>query len=111
MSDADRERLREHGRCLVRDYLSRPEIHARSQTPDARARAIAVTDRVKFAWCPPELRPAYHSLIREKRIPAAEARRIIEAEIAGTTEHARREIASRDLATRLREERRQMEAY
>ncbi|WP_156679375.1 hypothetical protein [Sphingomonas profundi] len=111
MTDEQRDRLREKGRRLVRDFLSQPEIHARSQTPEARSAAVASTDRAKFGWCPPELRPAYHRLVRTKRIPAAEARRIIEAEIAGTIEHARREIASRDLAVRLRQERQRREAY
>ena len=111
MPAAERERLREWGRHLVREHLSQPEVRARSQRPEARAAAIAGNDAAKMGWCPPELRAAYHRLVRSKKIPAREARRIIEAEIEGTAEHARREIASRELAMTLREERRRREAY
>lgn len=111
MPEADRERLREHGRGLVRDYLSRPDIHARSQSPEARRRAVEGNEAAKLGWCPPELRGAYTALIRSKKVPAAEARRIIEGEIAGTVEHARRAIANAQLAAQLRHEREQAEAY
>jgi hypothetical protein len=106
---AERERRREHGRWLVREVLT-PERVARSQSPEARAKAIAGYVETVMGWCPPALRPDYHRLVRQN-IPAAEARRIIEADIPGTIEHARREIANRELAARLRHERAAREAY
>ena len=106
-----RARLSEHGRYLVREYLSRPDVYARSQAPEARARAIGAYVERRMGWCPLDLRPRYAALIRSKRIPAAEARRLIEAEIPGTAEYARRQIASHQLAVLLRHEREQAQAY
>ncbi len=110
MSDAERERRREHGRWLIREVLT-PERVAKSQTADARARSGLGNIEAKLGWCPVALRGAYRTLIRSKKLSAAEARAIIEAEIPGTVAHARREIASRALASRLRHERDLAEAY
>ena len=59
-------------------------------SPDAQAKRLAAMDGVgekisdyRLAWCPREYRDAYRAL-REKDVPAPEARRMIEAEIPGT---------------------------
>lgn len=108
MSEAEQERRREHGRLLARTYLSDPAVRARAHSPASRAAAVAGNIRAKLGWCPAELRPLYDQLIRSKRFPAAEARRIIEGELV---ERARRDIASRNIAQRLRRARERREAY
>ncbi|RSV11646.1 hypothetical protein CA235_18420 [Sphingomonas sp. ABOLF] len=102
---------RQRGREQYRDVLSRPDVLARTQSPDARQKRGASITEARLGWCPADRREEYRVLIMTKKIPAAEARRIIEAEIAGTLEHGRREIASNELAARLRHERQQREAY
>lgn len=111
MSDEERQRRSEHGRWLVREYLSRPDVRARALSPEGRAKAVAGNHRAKLGWLPDELRPLYDRLIHTKKLSAAEARAVIEAELPGTVEHARREIANRELAARLRDERSRREAY
>jgi hypothetical protein len=110
MTPEQKRRATEHGKWLIQRYLSRPEIHARSQTPEARARAVAAYVEKRLGWCPVDRRDEYRALIRN-HVPAAEARRIIEAEIPGTREHALREISNIGLAARLRRERDLAEAY
>lgn len=105
------ERRREHGRRQYREHLSRPEVRAKAHCPDARKRAARKTSETRLAWCPPERRDEYRHLITSKLIPAAEARRIIEAEIAGTAEHGKREVASNALKMQLKHERQKREAY
>lgn len=111
MPAADREKRRQHGHRLVKRYLSTPENVALVTSPEIRAKATARLKETRLGWCPPEKRAEYEHLVRIGRVPAAEARRIIEAEIPGTIEHARREIANRELAARLRDERQRREAY
>ena len=105
MSEDAKAARSEHGRRLVRDYLSTPEIRARAHAPEAKAKRIISYIETCMGWCPEELRSLHHDLVRRKRVPAPEARRIIEAMIPGTVEHARCEIANRELAMRLRHER------
>lgn len=111
MPEADREARRAHGHQLYRRYLSTPENRALVTSPEIRARVGARVSETRLGWCPPEKRAEYEHLVYTKRLTAAEARAVIEAELPGTAEHARREIASRQLSSRLREERRQREAY
>jgi hypothetical protein len=111
MSDDERQRRREHGEMLIRKYLSRPDIRARALAPDARAKAVAGYVERRMGWCPADLREQYRDLVIRKKYTAAEARAIIEQQIPGTAEHARREIASTELASRLRHERSLAEAY
>jgi hypothetical protein len=49
-----------------------------ARAPEVRARAGRKISATKLAWCPPHLRAEYLHLIRNKRIPAAEARALIE---------------------------------
>lgn len=111
MSEAEREKRKAWGEHLHREYLSRPDVVAKRTSPETLARiGRANTDR-KLAWCPPERRDEYRHLLMNRHFPAAEARRIIEAEIPGTVEHARRTIANHIDVARIREERRKREAY
>lgn len=105
------ERKREQGRRQYRDYLSRPDILARNRSPEVRKAAGRKSSETRMGWCPPELRAEYRRLIRSKLLAAAEARRIIEAEIAGTAEHGKREVASNDLQMRLKHERMKAQEY
>lgn len=107
---AARKQLREHGRWLRREVLT-PELVAKGQSPEARARGVVKYIERRMGWCPVELRPRYREMVDSQKIPAAEARRILEAEIPGTVEFARREIHNRELISRLRDERRRAEAY
>jgi len=103
------ERRRAHGKRQAATVLARPDVIDAGRAPDVRARATATREETLLGWCPPEWRDHYRYLNRTKRIPAAEARKMIEAEIPGTAEHARREIASYDLSQRLRAERERAE--
>lgn len=49
-----------------------------AQSKDSRARAGRAITEHRLSWCPPELRAEYHQLYRSKRVPAAEARKMIE---------------------------------
>lgn len=111
MGDAERERRREHGRRQHRDHLSRPEVVARTLSPETRARAGQSRSNTVLAWCPPELRPAYHQMIQSQKLSAAEARAVIELEIPGTAAHARLQVENRQIVGRIRDENGKREAY
>lgn len=110
MSNAERQRRSEHGKRLVRDYLSRPDVIAKARSPEAQLKKGASCTAKKLGWCPPHLRDAYRALLR-KHFTAAEARQLIEAEIPDTVEHAKRVVANNELKMRLRDERRRADAY
>ena len=99
---------RASGRRLQAQYQASPEAQAKRLA--SMAGVGAKISEHRLGWCPPEQRDAYRAL-REKDVPAVDARRMIEAEIPGTLEHARRQIANTALAAQLREERRRREAY
>lgn len=111
LDEAARERRREHGRRQYREYLNAPATRALSGGAEARQQAVATRLATLYAWCPLELRDEYRRLIRTKRMSAAEARRVIEADIAGTVEHARRSVANAIDAQRIRHERDRAQAY
>lgn len=111
MTDEQRQRASDHGRRLIRDYLSQPEIIARALSPEARRKAVAAYVETVMGWCPIPLRLEYSDLVYRKGYSAAEAREIIEQQIPGTTAHAKREIASRELASRMRHQRSIADAY
>ncbi len=98
----ERERLREHGRKQYREVLSRPDVQALTYSPQANARRGASCRETSLAWCPVPYRDEYQRLVYSKRMSAAEARAIIEAEIAGTAAHARRAVENARLAGRLK---------
>ncbi|MBV8971313.1 MAG: hypothetical protein JO290_03365 [Sphingomonadaceae bacterium] len=83
--------------------------HAQAQwTAERRARLgrmgrASIAQRL--AWCPPDRVPEYHRLVRSKRMPAAEARRLIEADIARLAALRAQEIG-RGFAARAVEQRR-----
>lgn len=105
------EKLRNIGRTVGIANLQDPETRARAHSPECReVRRLGRAETV-LGWCPPDLRDEYRHMVRYKRIPAIEARRIIEAEIPGTVEHARRTIANNIDVARIREERRRAQEY
>lgn len=74
MTPEQRERRREHGRNQVRKFLSRPDVKARTQSPEVRARAGKSRSETEMAWCPPHLRETYRELTRKgRRAPEAKA--------------------------------------
>jgi hypothetical protein len=85
-------------------------------SPEAQAKNLAtratVGDKIRakwLGWCPPERWAEYQALRR--KVGAEEARRAIEAEIVGTTEHARRVVANNAFAMQLRHERELAQRY
>lgn len=111
MPPEERARRRAQGQWLAKNVLSRPEVRAASNSPEAKAKAGRARSDTVLAWCPPEMRDAYRELVRKNGLPADEARRIIEAEIPGTVEHGRRGLAAQVLKLRLKHERDLREAY
>jgi hypothetical protein len=111
MPPEHREMRRQHGLRIAREVLARPDVLARSNSPEAKRKACAGRTATVLAWCPPELRDEYRHLCASLRLSAAEAREIIEEKIPGTAAHARREVANNILKQKLRHERQQMEAY
>lgn len=81
MTDAERERRREHGRWLVREKIKQDDW-ARSQTPEVRARVGRANTERTLGWCPAAKRDEYRQLRISLRYSAAEARAIIEADLA-----------------------------
>lgn len=69
-----------------------------------RANRIAM-----LSWLPADRRADYDAL--RLKVGAKEARRILEAEIPSTVEHARRQIANFNIAQRLRRERERQQEY
>jgi hypothetical protein len=62
-------------------------------SPEARARwmltrpsVAAMITETRLGWCPPEYRDEYRNLLHAKKLRAAEAREIIEAEIRSKQE-------------------------
>ena len=53
--------------------------HARAGLPSDEARRRAL---MRNAWCPVDLRPLYHHLMRSKKLRAKDARAIIEKHMA-----------------------------
>jgi hypothetical protein len=72
-----REWLIERGKRIYRDILTRPDVRAKNAQAVREARA-ARAER-ELAWCPPEYRELLETLKRSKKLPAAEARKVIEA--------------------------------
>lgn len=70
--------MRERGRQLGLSDAARKALKGR---PDVVARRNATRVARRFAWCPEEYRPLYRKLNQTDRIPAVEARRLVEEQI------------------------------
>ncbi|KQX18393.1 hypothetical protein ASD39_20350 [Sphingomonas sp. Root50] len=103
----------EHGKHIHATVLSRPDVRAKSQSPEARARAGRTRSETVLSWCPPEKRAEYMRLVKWKHIPAAEARRMIEAELGIFTpeEEGRRIVDRITIEMHMRDARRKVQAY
>lgn len=62
--------------------LSRRGHVAQPPGSDARRRAVATRRKTLLGWCPAKYLPEYERLVYSKRLPAAEARRTIEKQVA-----------------------------
>lgn len=105
-----RQAASDHGKRYVVHVLA-PDIMAKSHAPEARRQATERRRWTMLGWCPDEHLDTYRLLSQRKRLPREEARAVIELEIPGTVEHARRTIANNIDIARIREERRKREAY
>lgn len=83
ISGAVLRRLKQDPEFLAKEDAGRRRsvvvMNATRRTLTAEQRAIAGRKQSarKLSWCPPALRDEYRRLVRRKRIPAAEAKRII----------------------------------
>ena len=82
LSPAERAARSERGKRTAREVLTRPDVMARSHGPEARRKAGLARTETVLGWCPPHLRDEYRRLLHKKHIPAAEARKMIETQIA-----------------------------
>jgi hypothetical protein len=83
---------------IQKAYLASPEAQRKRAENHAKSAA-----RVQIPWCPDERRGEYRIL--RKKVGANEARRIIEADIPGTAEHACRAVHQSALNMQLKHER------
>lgn len=83
MADPEQRAKRvEGGRRSYQEVLCRPDVRARTYSPEANAKRNMTCANTKLAWCPVEYRDEYKRLIRTHLIKAADARRMIEEQIA-----------------------------
>lgn len=71
--------LRERGKKLYHEVLKRPDVMEKCKAA-VRANSYKVRE-ARIGWCPPEWRDEYYHLTVTKRFLAAEAKRIILAQI------------------------------
>lgn len=108
-ADPERQKWRkEHGKRQYRDYLSRPDVLAKTLSPEVRAKAGRSRTETVLAWCPPEYRQTYHDLVHKKLMKAAEAREAIEVMIRAD---ARRKIRAIEREQHERQRREIAQAY
>ncbi|MCC2978821.1 hypothetical protein [Sphingomonas sp. IC4-52] len=82
LSPEERRRRSERGKITARDVLFQPEVRARTMAPEVRQQAGRAKTETILGWCPPHLRDTYRHLVNRKHIPAAEARAMIDEEVA-----------------------------
>jgi hypothetical protein len=82
LSDAEREKRREHGRRQYRDVLSRPDIQSRTQSAEARAKRGAAVSAAAYRDIPEGQRDEVRRLVRGGMATAAEARAIVAEAVA-----------------------------
>lgn len=91
-----------------RSSVTDPRCQAAAQTPEAKAKRIKGFVRTKFAWCPEDRYADYRHLVDVKGIAPAEARRMIEADVALRSKQA---IEQADAEMRAKAEREKAQAY
>jgi hypothetical protein len=69
----------EHGKRLARDVLRRPDVMEKTKAAVSKARKLRAER--DLAWCPPEYRGMLERLKRSKKMPAAEAKAAILAQM------------------------------
>jgi hypothetical protein len=105
----ERQRRRERGLELVATSLQRPDVVAKRDA--GRMKAGRSRSLTMLAGIPEHRWPEYRQLLNKGGMTAAEARRIILDDTAGTAEHARRVVANAADAMRIRHERRLAQEY
>jgi hypothetical protein len=70
-------RQRAHGKWLGQNFNGNDSI-----TPEQRARVGKKLTEIRLGWCPPELRPLYKKLVRNRIHSTADARRVILASLS-----------------------------
>lgn len=83
------EARRAQGRHTAATVLRRPDVIAASNSPEAKAKAGRGRTNTVLAWCPPEYRDRYRELKNRCLMRAAEARAMIEEEIAADKRRAK----------------------
>lgn len=71
------EMLREHGNWLAREVLSRPDVVAKTNSPETNAKRSASISSRRLRDIPAAYRDEYRLLTGAKRLSAAEAKAII----------------------------------
>lgn len=85
-----------------------PNCQAAAQTPEAKAKRVRSFLRTKYAWCPEDRYADYRRLVDVKNIKPAEARRMIEEDVARA---ARRTIEETTGAMHAKAARQKRDAY
>jgi len=78
MADPEQlERRREHGRWLRANVLTRPDVVAKTVSPEVNAKRAASLSATRMRDIPAAMRDEYRRLVVTKKVPAAEAKAII----------------------------------
>lgn len=83
-SDAEIARLVEHGKRQYREVLSRPDVQARTQSAEAKAKRGRSVSATRYRDVPPEHHDTVRRLVRSNLATAAEARAIVRDQVAAT---------------------------
>ncbi|MCH4893985.1 hypothetical protein GO308_12755 [Sphingomonas sp. SFZ2018-12] len=100
----ERERRRQRGLEIGLKNLQQ------AAGPELSARRGEINRARHLAWCPREYW-ALNKSLKRKGFGLAERKEIILAEVAGTAQHAKREVANHQLRMQLKHEREVMNAY
>lgn len=78
MADPEQlERRREHGRWLRANVLTRPDVVAKTVSPEVNAKRAASLSATRMRDIPAAMRDEYRRLVVTKKVPAAEVKAII----------------------------------
>lgn len=80
-----RAKAQERARKIYTEYLATPEMRARLNSPELRARRGRKVSEHRMSWCPPEYRALYYEIRRKIAGPASEARAAVFTQIAKDT--------------------------
>ncbi|WP_374651196.1 hypothetical protein [Rhizorhabdus sp.] len=81
----------------LQEILSRPEIRAKTYSPEVNAKRGAACQERWLGWCPPEYRAQYRRLVGSFKFKAAEAKQMILELVRADEEKLRRGIVPESL--------------